>query len=113
MHALELGRDLGHLAAALRSSPDANARDMEQAAGRLRDTRPDLDEAAFEQLARVAQLPLSLVDPWLDDTLARLDEGDTAGSVPRMETMERAWTPVADSWPLAVEQATVEQWQRG
>lgn len=111
----ELGHDLGILASALASSPDANPHAFTQAAERLVEERPQELASARQALARQLRLPLSLVEPWLEDTLELLGEGQ-ADEVRRQEAVERlsalAWAlgVVPQDWPAGRAAAARESW---
>jgi DNA-binding XRE family transcriptional regulator len=95
------GHDAGVLAGALRIDPASNPRAAAQAAGRLRETTPRLDDSAVEQLARVLRLPACLVGVWLEDTLALCEADDINDEqvLERLEAIAWAWGDVPPSWP--------------
>jgi hypothetical protein len=110
----DLGRDLHLLADVLldEDSPTRNA--GAQAARRLRETQ--LDEPALMALARTARLPRSLVDAFVQDTVALLDRVDGSGireraaAAQRLQTMAWAWADVPATWPPLLEDETRARW---
>lgn len=75
-----LGHDLGILASALDSSPDANPAVFRAGGGRLRAEFPQESATGRQALACQLRVPLSLVEAWLDDTLDLLSEEQSDAS---------------------------------
>lgn len=111
----ELGHDLGILAAALRSSPQTNPHAFTPAASRLREERPHESAAGREALARQLRLPLSLVEPWLEDTLELLaghqnDASRRREAIERLSTLAWALGSLPQDWPPAREDEARRGW---